>query len=194
MKNLLHITYIAILGYASISSGQATNTLSIEPAVAMKFLIESNKAYMVEQSDDLVTWTNASEWIIDNNGDTNTFYLEADNASRYFRYKSKNRPTVLETIPENGSTNVDANITEITIKFSDDMAGGGTWGSASTFGEYPEWGSFQRPDDRTLIRGIILETNTQYAFWLNPPSALIKGHQSIEGIPLMPSLVTFKTE
>lgn len=194
MKKTTDLFCVFIISFLGISHGQITNNLTIDTAIAVKFKTDSGKAYMVEESDDLILWHDALlDWIV-GDGQTNTSFSEITNTSQYFRYRSAVRPTVLETDPASGSTNVDHMISQIVIRFPEDMGTTVSLGSATSEGVVPTWitGTHWQ-DSRTHVRACALETNTQYAFWINPVTGSPKTKTS-EGIPVMPYLIKFKTQ
>ena len=102
-------------------------------------------------------------------------------------------PVVIKTVPEAGSVDVDASLTEIRVTFSKPMLDG-NW-SWSTWGEenYPETTAKPRylSDGRTCVLPVKLKPGKFYATWLN--SSKFKNFKDADGQPAVPYLLTFQT-
>lgn len=103
-------------------------------------------------------------------------------------------PVVTRAVPEAGSEEVDASITEIKITFSKDMTDG-SW-SWSTLSEesFPETTGEARyeQDKRTCVLPVRLKSGTTYAIWVN--SVKFAGFKDSAGQSAVPYLLVFKTK
>lgn len=91
-------------------------------------------------------------------------------------------PVVVKTIPEAGSTTVDASTTkEIRVTFSKDMADQSWSWSQISKESFPQTTSKPRYDDdkRTCILPVKLASGRTYVLWLNPPK--FQGFRDTEG-------------
>jgi len=102
-------------------------------------------------------------------------------------------PVVVKTVPAAGSTDVDPNLTEVTVTFSKPMRDG-SW-SWSTWGQdtFPEINGkiHYLEDARTCVLPVKLQPGKFYASWLN--SNKFKNFTDTKGTPSVPYLLTFRT-
>jgi hypothetical protein len=102
-------------------------------------------------------------------------------------------PVVVRTVPAAGATDVDPNLTELTVTFSKPMRDG-SW-SWSTWGQdtFPEiTGKIHYLEDgRTCVLPVKLQPGKFYASWLN--SNKFRNFTDTKGTPSVPYLLTFRT-
>ncbi len=176
----------AVLPFISI--GQ-TN-LTIETAIKIEFPTVETNAYMLEQSTNLVDWSQSWQNWSAGYGFPITRFYEIANKKLYYRVQATPRPAVVATtIPENGAMDVDPAITNLVVNFSSNMSPNGSGGAHAnrSIGEFPfaPGGSRSWIDAQTYTTEISLKTNTTYYAELSFTSA--------EGIPTLPFILTFKT-
>jgi RNA polymerase sigma-70 factor (ECF subfamily) len=102
-------------------------------------------------------------------------------------------PVVVKTIPESGTKDVPAGITEIRITFSKDMADR-SWsfcepwaGANAAMIDGPAYQS----DKRTVVVKVRLEPAKTYAYWLN--TERFQNFRDQTGNPAVPYLLVFQT-
>jgi len=97
-------------------------------------------------------------------------------------------PRIISTIPAVGATEVDPAVTEITITFDQEMAGGFSWtGGGPTYPEVtgqPSW-----RDARTCVLPVKLEAGRYYRVGINSRSH--RNFRSRAGVPVPPSAIYF---
>ena len=102
-------------------------------------------------------------------------------------------PVVVETKPMSGAHVVNPGLSEITVRFSKDMADG-TWSwSTAWLNSTPDIiaGPKYAPDRRTCTITVKLEAGKTYAYWLN--SENFHNFQDQAGHPAIPYLLIFQT-
>jgi serine/threonine protein kinase len=98
----------------------------------------------------------------------------------------------VETIPPSGSTGVQPGVTEITVRFSKDMANDSySWTSAWDNSIPEELGDPQFIDARTCRMKVKLEAGHTYAYWLN--SQKFGNFRDASGNSSVPYLLIFST-
>lgn len=103
-------------------------------------------------------------------------------------------PQIVKMDPENGATDVDPAITELTVTFDRPMAGGFSWtGGGELFptipeGEKPSW----TKDGKTCTLPVELAAGKQYRLGLNSRS--FHNFASAAGVPLEPVVYEFRTK
>jgi RNA polymerase sigma-70 factor (ECF subfamily) len=103
-------------------------------------------------------------------------------------------PVVVKTVPEAGSSGVDAALGEIKVTFSKDMQDGSwSWSTLSkesfpTIDGKPKY----LDDKRTCTLPVKLEPGKTYAIWLN--SEKFRNFKDAAGKPAVPYLLVFKTK
>ncbi len=101
-------------------------------------------------------------------------------------------PRIVSTSPKVGATGVDASISEITVTFDRDMAGGFSWTGggpnkpAGREGKLPRW-----RDKRTCVLPVTLEPGRYYRIGINSKSH--QNFRSVDGVPTRPSAIYFTT-
>lgn len=100
-------------------------------------------------------------------------------------------PQVVETIPENGATDVDPGLREIVVKFDQPMSRRAySWcGGGETFPKTR--GRAIWKDDRTCVLPVKLEPNHEYVMAVNCPAA--DNFRSKGGTPAVSQTLSFKT-
>ena len=104
----------------------------------------------------------------------------------------RSSPRIVATSPRIGAKNVDPAITEITVTFDSDMAGGFSWtGGGPNFppspkGKRPHW-----RDKRTGVLPVKLEAAHYYRVGINSKSH--RNFRSVNGVPVKPSAIYFTT-
>ena len=80
-------------------------------------------------------------------------------------------PRVVSTIPENESVNVDPSLTEISVKFNEEMMDGNWSWAYSDKSEFPQMiGQAYYTENHTRnILPVKLESNKKYVIWINSP-------------------------
>jgi hypothetical protein len=103
-------------------------------------------------------------------------------------------PVVVKTVPENGSTGVDAKTTAIRVTFSKDMMDNSWSWCVDSRMEFPKRSG--KPgydkDKRTCVYPVSLEPGKKYATWVN--SASHKNFKDTEGQSAVPYLLIFETK
>jgi beta-lactamase regulating signal transducer with metallopeptidase domain len=100
-------------------------------------------------------------------------------------------PVIVSTSPTLGDTEVDPALTEISVTFDRDMAGGMSWTGGGDY--YPKFSS--KPfwkDKRTCVMPISLESGRLYRVGINSKS--FQNFQSEKGVPVAPNVIAFTTE
>ena len=103
------------------------------------------------------------------------------------------RPVVIKCVPESGSADVDAGLTEIRVTFSKEMRPA-AWSWAMINREsYP--GTSEAPkyleDKRTCVLPVKLQAGKTYAVWIN--SDKLQNFKDSKGMVAVPYLLVFKT-
>jgi beta-lactamase regulating signal transducer with metallopeptidase domain len=103
------------------------------------------------------------------------------------------KPWIVSLEPANGATDVDPALTELRVTFDTSMASGVSWtGGGENFPTIPEGQTPHWTEDRkTCILPVKLKPNWQYKLGINSPS--FKNFQSLDGVPVDPTLYTFST-
>lgn len=102
-------------------------------------------------------------------------------------------PVIVKTVPQSGDSNVDANLNEIKVTYSKDMADG-SWSITQVAKEnFPEIKAQPKylTDKRTCVLEVSLESNKTYAIWLNTDRH--KNFKDTNQKPAIPYLLIFKT-
>lgn len=102
-------------------------------------------------------------------------------------------PVVVKTVPQSGDSSVDANLGEISVTFSKDMADG-TWSVVHVVKEnFPQIAEQPKylTDKRTCVMKVSLEPNKTYAIWLNTDRH--KNFKDTNQNSAIPYLLVFKT-
>ena len=102
-------------------------------------------------------------------------------------------PSVVKTVPQCGATNVDPNLSEISVVFSKDMLDHG-WSFVRISPEsFPK--RLGKPhyaqDKRTCLVKVSLDPNKTYAVWLNSES--YRNFKDSDQRPAVPYLLVFRT-
>jgi RNA polymerase sigma-70 factor (ECF subfamily) len=104
-------------------------------------------------------------------------------------------PVVVRTEPPAGDTQVDAaQVTEIRVTFSKDMADGSwSWSQVSdaTFPKMTGRPRFEK-DKRTCVLPVKLEPGRAYVLWLNPPK--FQGFRDADGLSAVFYPLVFETK
>ena len=102
-------------------------------------------------------------------------------------------PRVVSTFPENGSTDVDPSIKEISVTFNEEMTDGNWSWVYEDKDSFPQIiGQAYYTDNNTKnILPVKLEPDKEYVIWVN--SENYKHFKNKEGIPAFPFRFTFKT-
>jgi len=100
-------------------------------------------------------------------------------------------PKVVKTVPDNGATNVDPSLRQMSVTFDQDMkqssfswVGGGT--TCPKVRGRPRW-----INARTCVLGVTLEPNHRY--WMSINSSRFTGFQNKRGVPAAPHPISFTT-
>jgi beta-lactamase regulating signal transducer with metallopeptidase domain len=102
-------------------------------------------------------------------------------------------PKIVSTKPELGDTEVDPALTEITITFDRDMAGGFSWtGGPPDFPPAPEGKKPAWLDKRTCVLPVKLEAARYYRVGINSTS--FHNFKSVDQVPAQPSAIYFTTK
>ncbi len=114
-------------------------------------------------------------------------------SSVYCAEKDSKAPSVIETFPPNGSTDVDPSIREISVTFDEEMTDG-NWSWAYTYkDQFPEMNGQPHFTDN-FTRNILpvkLEPGKEYEIWIN--SEKFKNFKDKAGNPSAPYKFVFKT-
>jgi bla regulator protein BlaR1 len=102
-------------------------------------------------------------------------------------------PLIVATTPSVGQTEVDPAITEITVTFDRDMAGGFSWtGGGSEYPTSPEGQKAHWRDKRTCVFPVKLQAARFYRVGINSTS--YQNFKSAEGVPAKTSAIYFATK
>ncbi len=197
MKNMKKYTQIAlgvVFALFQCLFAEQTNLLAIKNAVMIEFQSTAELSYTIQQSTDLISWTNLTSGI-HGNGTIEKYFFEPITPRNYYRLISVLRPTVVSTWPMSGSTNISHLTNEIRVTFSQDMHTHSWSWCTSPDGQYPETtGSpYYQTDKRTCVLPVILQPNTQYAIRINI-DGIYENFRTPSLIPAVPYLIVFKTE
>lgn len=102
-------------------------------------------------------------------------------------------PTVVQTVPENGDTDVDSSLTEIRVTYDKEMRDK-SWAWVQTSkGTYPETSGDARfeEDGKTCVLPVKLEPGKSYVIWLNKEPYI--GFHDRQGRPAVPYELRFTT-
>jgi len=103
------------------------------------------------------------------------------------------RPVVIKCVPESGSADVDAGLTEIRVTFSKEMRPA-AWSWAMINREsYPGSSEASKylEDKRTCVLPVKLQAGKTYAVWIN--SDKLQNFKDSKGMVAVPYLLVFKT-
>jgi hypothetical protein len=99
-------------------------------------------------------------------------------------------PKIIEAVPPLGATDVDPNLTELTVTFDQDMAGGFSWTGGGP--SYPETaGKPHWVDKRTCVLPVKLKPDCSYRLGINSPSH--RNFRSAKGVSVEPARWEFRT-
>ncbi len=103
-------------------------------------------------------------------------------------------PVVVKTVPEAGTADVDAKLTEIKVTFSKDMQDGSWSWSTLSKDSFPKIDGKPKylADQRTCLLPVTLEPGKTYALWVNTEK--FKNFKDPEGRSAVPYLLVFKTK
>ncbi len=103
-----------------------------------------------------------------------------------------NWPTIVETSPKIGATDVDPATTEISVTFDRDMGGGMSWtGGGPDFPTSPEGSMATWKDKRTCVLPVQLKRAAYYRVGINSTS--YQNFQSEQGVPAETAAIYFTT-
>ncbi len=104
-------------------------------------------------------------------------------------------PSVVKTVPQGGDTNVDSELSEISVTFSRDMkVTGHCWSWCSEREDlFPKLNGKTEylGDNRTCVLHVALEPEKTYAIWINTDQ--FQSFQDTKGHPSVPYLLVFST-
>jgi hypothetical protein len=102
-------------------------------------------------------------------------------------------PNIVATSPAVGATDVDPELTEITVTFDQDMGAGFSWtGSGPDHPTSPEGQKAQWRDKRTCVLPVKPEAGHYYRVGINSPS--YRNFRSEAGVSAAPSAIYFTTQ
>jgi hypothetical protein len=102
-------------------------------------------------------------------------------------------PKVVRTSPPNGATDVDPNLSEIVIHFSEPMMEN-TYSVMRAKGEFPKVTNFYFMDNSTaFVMKVRLKPDTEYRFGINGDEPRYQNFKSRKGVPSKPVEIQFKT-
>ena len=107
--------------------------------------------------------------------------------------QAQSPPRIVATSPKVGETDVDPGLTEITVTFDRDMAGGFSWTGGGA--DYPPGREGVKPqwrDKRTCVFPVSLQAGHYYRVGINSPS--YRNFKSAEGVSAAPSAIYFTTK
>jgi RNA polymerase sigma-70 factor (ECF subfamily) len=102
-------------------------------------------------------------------------------------------PSVVKTIPEAGSANVDPSLTEIRVTFSKDMMTERMWSVCQISKEtFPQVGDIHYASDkRTCVVPVKLEPGKTYVLWFN--RGQFNSFRDTRNNPSVPYMLVFET-
>jgi hypothetical protein len=102
-------------------------------------------------------------------------------------------PKIISSKPENGATDVDPGLTEITVTFDQDMEGGMSWtGGGPEYPRSPEGAKAEWRGKRTCVFPVKLESGHHYRVGINSPS--FRNFRSAGGESAEPASISFTTK
>lgn len=103
-------------------------------------------------------------------------------------------PMVLETFPATGSIDVDSELTEISVTFSEPMTDGNWSWAYTNKDQFPEMSGqpYYLPGHTKNVLPVKLEPNKQYEIWIN--SENYQNFKDRAGNPAIPFRLVFKTK
>jgi len=103
-------------------------------------------------------------------------------------------PSVIETFPVSGSTDVDPSTSEITVTFDEPMKDGNWSWAYTNKDKFPEMTEqpFYKPGHTINILPVKLEPNKEYEIWIN--SEKFKNFKDLSGNSSTPFRLVFKTK
>lgn len=105
-------------------------------------------------------------------------------------------PRVVSTFPENGSQNVDPSLTELTVRFDEEMKDQNwswVYEEESTFPTVTGQASYSEQYTKNVLP-VKLEPNKEYVVWINSTDSRFQNFQDKAGNPAAAFKVTFRTE
>jgi hypothetical protein len=102
-------------------------------------------------------------------------------------------PKIVKSSPQIGETDVDPELTEITVTFDQDMAEGMSWTGGKP--DYPPLQPGKESswrDKRTCVLPVKLSQGKYYRVGINAPS--FQNFQSVSGVPVDPTAIYFTTK
>lgn len=104
-------------------------------------------------------------------------------------------PSVVNTVPKSGDTNVDATVTtQIKVTFSKEMMDGSWSWSQISNDSFPQMAGKPKylGDKKTCVIDVKLEPKKTYVIWLN--SQKFGGFKDMDGNSAVPYLLVFQTK
>lgn len=120
------------------------------------------------------------------------FHTKDGNENESAQAESEEPPKIVASSPQPGDTDVDPALSEITVTFDRDMAGGFSWtGSGPNYPPTPEGKRAHWLNKRTCALPVKLQEANYYRVGINSKS--FQNFRSADGIPAMPSAIYFTT-
>jgi len=103
-------------------------------------------------------------------------------------------PSVVKTVPESGTTDVDPALTEVKVTFSKDMITDRMWSVCQISNEtFPEVGGIHYlPDKRTCVVPVKLQAGKTYVLWFN--NGKFNAFRDTERHSSIPYMLVFETK
>jgi hypothetical protein len=103
-------------------------------------------------------------------------------------------PRVIGTFPENGATDVDPSITEVSVTFNEEMMDGNWSWAYDDKSKFPQMiaQAYYTEGKTKNVLPVKLEPNKEYVIWIN--SASFKNFKDKGGNSAVPFKFTFKTK
>jgi hypothetical protein len=106
---------------------------------------------------------------------------------------ASSRPKIIHARPDDGATDVDPGLTEVTVTFDQDMDEGFSWtGGGPEYPSSPQGSKAQWRGKRTCVLPVALESGHHYRVGINSPS--YRNFRSTAGEAVVPSSISFTTK
>ncbi|MCA9014284.1 MAG: Ig-like domain-containing protein, partial [Planctomycetaceae bacterium] len=142
----------------------------------------------------LVSSNNSRQWATKASASSTYATRAGKSESREITWDSL-PPSVVKTVPQAGSTDVDPDLKEIAVTFSKDMLTDRMWAVVQISNEtFPKTrkGIHYLDDKRTCVIPVDLEPGKMYVIWFN--RGRFNSFRDTENNPAVPYLLVFKTK
>lgn len=180
---------------------QAPNVFEVKPE--SKLVSQAIKVYL--NTTRVKGWNEIDAVQLVGSDDSKHWAIQASASSTYATRAGKSEareitwetlpPSVVKTVPQAGSTDVDPALKEISVTFSKNMLTKRMWAVVQISNEtFPKTrkGIHYLDDQRTCVIPVDLEPNKTYVMWFN--RGRFNSFRDTENNPAVPYLLVFKTK